>query len=127
MKWASLHVAALPLWFGDGEDCDQELLDVYRLAVERAIILRRHIVLGRGDLLNKSRASSLFTLAGVFITTGGVWVGSKPVAQTAMAVRHRWARNPMSSALMTIGSRLVSAVLRNAPSLRQAWRHSMCV
>lgn len=53
-RWSSLHVAAFPIWFGEQEDCDQRLLDVYRLALERAIILRRKVLLGaKEQLLNK--------------------------------------------------------------------------
>jgi len=52
--WSSLHVAAFPIWFGEQENCDRRLLDAYRLAVERAIILRRQVLLGpRDQLLNK--------------------------------------------------------------------------
>jgi len=53
-QWNSLHVAAFPIWFGEKETCDGRLCDVYRLAVERAIILRRHVLLGeKNRLLNK--------------------------------------------------------------------------
>jgi hypothetical protein len=51
--WSSLHVAAFPVWFGEEDTCDERLLDAYRLAVERAIILAQ-CALGQGNqLLNK--------------------------------------------------------------------------